>query len=261
MSEQKFHERHPYLFVAFLGMIVIIVALSVGTIVKKLGLPDYTLYGGTMMILATITVLILQKIKWWKTIGFRRFDKKYITLLIIPAIPMIGNLFGSYKSLELEFYIYYLLLTVMVGFVEEGIYRGLMLRTLLQRGVWKAVIITSLIFSLSHIMNALAGWDWQHVALQLCYAFAIGFGWAAFALRTGTIWPLMLIHFLTDFFSFIKTEDLIKSLQQSKPGLEEIIYSLTLSIVFIIYGIILTRSYIGLRGKGRIIGQIGTYAK
>jgi len=244
MNENSFHMRHPYLFVTILELVIIAVAIIVGTMTKRLGLPDYTLYGGTMLILSVITALTLQKMKWWETIGFRSFNDKYFLLLIVPAIPMIGNLFGSYRSLEVGFYFYYLLLTIMSGFVEEGMYRGLMLRVLLKKGVWKSVIITSLIFSLSHLMNALAGWNWQHVALQLCYAFAIGFGWAAFALRTGTVWPLMLIHFLNNFFSFIKSEDLIKSLQSSKPSLGGIIYTIVLSIIFIIYGIIVTRSYI-----------------
>jgi membrane protease YdiL (CAAX protease family) len=227
-----------------LELVIIVVAISVGAIVKKLGFPIYALYGGMLLILSTITAIILKKMKWWKVIGFRRLDKKSLYLLIIPVIPMIGNLFGSYRSLELGFYIYYLLLTIMSGFVEEGLYRGVMLRVLLQTGAWRAVIITSLIFSLSHIMNALAGWDWQHVVLQLIYSFAIGFGWAAFALKTGTIWPLMIIHFLNNFFSFIKTENLIKTLQTSKPTMEGIVYSMVISIVFIIYGIVVTRSYI-----------------
>ncbi len=243
MIRQEFHIRHPYLFVGILELVIIVVAISVGTIVKKLGFPIYALYGGMLLILSTITALILKKMKWWKAIGFKRLDKKSLYLLIIPVIPMIGNLFGSYRSLELGFYIYYLFLTIMSGFVEEGLYRGVMLRVLLQKGAWRAVSITSLIFSLSHIMNALAGWDWQHVVLQLIYSFAIGFGWAAFALKTGTIWPLMIIHFLNNLFSFIKTENLIKTLQTSKPTMEGIVYSVVLSIVFIIYGIIVTRSY------------------
>ncbi len=189
MSEQKFHEHHPYLFVAIFEIVIIAVAVIAGTITKKLGLPSYTLYGIMMFIMTVITALTLWKMKWWGKIGFRRFRSKHIYLLIIPAIPMIGNMLGSYKEIEFGFYIYYLLLNIMVGFVEEGVYRGLMLRALLQKGVWKAVIVTSLLFSVTHILNALVGWNWQYVLLQLGYSFALGFGFAAFALRTRAIWP------------------------------------------------------------------------
>lgn len=244
MDKQKIHQRNPYLFVVVLEVIVIFVLLVVGTITIKLKLPEYFLYGIVMVILTIITAVILWKYDWWRTIGFRRLNKKYIPLLIIPLIPMIGNLFGNYSSLHVGFYFYYLLLCAMSGFVEEGMYRGIMLRVLLKKGVWQAMIISTLLFSLSHFMNALAGWNWGHVILQLCYSFAIGFGWAAFALRTGTVWPLMLIHFLNNFFSFIKTENLIKSMQSSEPDLQGIIYSIILSVIFMIYGVIVTRAFI-----------------
>jgi len=244
MSEKAFHERRPYLFVIVLEMAVIATAGIVGTITRKLGLPDHALYSGTMLVLGAITSLTLWKMKWWKTIGFRRLDAKDISLLIIPVIPMIGNMIGNYAPMEPGSFIYYLWLTMMVGFVEEGIYRGLMLRALLQKGVLQAVIFTSLLFSLAHTMNALAGWNWQRVLLQLGYSFALGFGWAAFALRTGTIWPLMLVHFLCNFFGFIKAGDLIKQVQSSRPGKGAMIYDIILTVVFIGYGIVVTRAYI-----------------
>lgn len=244
MNKQKFPEKYPYLFVIILEIVFIIVSIIVGAITIRLKLPEYFMYGGIMAILAIITAFILWKLNWWKKIGFKSLEKKYIPLIIIPIIPLIGNLFGSYKSLQISFYIYYFFLNVMVGFVEEGIYRGLMLRALLEKGVWKAVIISTFLFSLSHLMNALAGWNWGHVLLQLCYSFAFGFGWSAFALRTGTIWPLMLIHFLNNFFGFIKTENVIKSLQSSQPDLTGIIYIIILSIIFMVYGVLVIKSFI-----------------
>ena len=244
MNKQKFPEKHPYLFVIILEIVFIIVSIIVGTITTRLKLPEYLMYGGILVILSIITALILWKLNWWKKIGFRGLKKKYIPLIIIPIIPMIGNLFGSYNSLQIGFYVYYFFLNVLVGFSEEGIYRGLMLQTLLKKGVWKAVIISSLLFSLTHLMNALVGWNWGYVSLQLCYSFAFGFGWSAFALSTGTIWPLMLIHFLNNFFSFIKAENIIKSLQSSQPDLTGIVYSIIISIIFMIYGIVVIKSYI-----------------
>ena len=244
MNTQKFHERNPYLYVLILEISIIAVLFIVGGIVLKLELPDYYMYGIVLALLAIITAIILWKLDWWRVIGFQRLSKKYTLLLIIPVIPLIGNLIGRYNTIQFGFYIYYFFLSVMVGFAEEGIYRGIILRVLLKRGIWKALILSSVLFSLSHIMNALAGWNLGHVLLQLTYSFALGFGWSAFALRTGTIWPLMIIHCLIDFSSFIKAENIFKSLQSSQPDLMEIIYSVGLSAVFIIYGIVVTKSMI-----------------
>jgi hypothetical protein len=106
MNNQKFHKRYPYLFVIILEVIIIAVALIAGTITFMMKLPEYTLYGITMVILAIITALILWKMNWWRTIGFQRLNKKYILLLIIPVIPLFGNLFGPYNSIQFGFYIY-----------------------------------------------------------------------------------------------------------------------------------------------------------
>ena len=243
MNEKSFHKQRPFLFVLSLQLIILVVAIIVGAVTKRLGLHVYVLYGTMLAVLSLITALTVWKMNWWKTIGFKRFPKKELYLLIVPAIPMIGNLFGSYKAIEPKLYFSCLLLTIMSGFFEEGMYRGLMLRALFQKGIWIAAVTTSVLFSLSHSMNVLAGWPWQHVALQIIYSFAIGFGWAAFAIRTGTIWPLMLIHFLNNFFSFIKTENLIKTLQSNEPSLMGVLYTVVISIVFILYGIVVLRSY------------------
>jgi hypothetical protein len=40
----------------------------------------------------------------------------------------------------------------------------------------------------------LTGSNPTYVSLQIGYAFAIGFAFAALVLRTRLIWPLMLVH-------------------------------------------------------------------
>ena len=41
------------------------------------------------------------------------------------------------------------ILFLMVGFVEEAIFRGLMLQALKARGLWQAAVVTALLFWLS----------------------------------------------------------------------------------------------------------------
>ena len=243
MKENIFHKTHPYTFVFVLQFTIFIVAILSGVVTKRFGLPIYMLYGIMMATLSLITAIILWKMNGWKDVGFRKLHKKHLYLLIVPALPLLGNTIGHYKAIDVELYVYYLFLNIMVGFVEEGMYRGLMLRALLQKGIWLAAFVPSTLFSLSHSMNLLAGWPWQYVMLQLIYSFAIGFGWAAFAIRTKTIWPLMLIHGFGNYLSFIKSEDLIKTLQSSEPGLEGMISTAFFTIVFMIYGIVVLRSH------------------
>ena len=96
-----------------------------------------------------------------------------------------------------------LLIALLIGFAEETIYRGLMLNALKARGPWTAAIVTSVLFGLSHSLNLLSGKSGAEILIQVAYALAIGFGFAAVVLRTGLLWPLILVHALIDFTSFL----------------------------------------------------------
>ena len=75
------------------------------------------------------------------------------------------------------------------------------------RGTWTAVIVTSLLFGLSHSLNVLSGKNLADVLVQILYALAIGFAFAALVLKKGIIWPLVLVHFMIDFKAMIGRTD------------------------------------------------------
>lgn len=54
-----------------------------------------------------------------------------------------------------------------------------------------------------HLLNLLFGADLGATLLQTAYATAMGFGFAAVTLRTGVLWPLIVIHALIDFAGFV----------------------------------------------------------
>ena len=91
-----------------------------------------------------------------------------------------------------------LLLALMVGFVAESVFRGLMLTALRERGVWRAIIVTSVLFGLTHLANVLAGATVLETISQVAYTIAFGVAFAALVLRTGIIGPLVLAHAAID---------------------------------------------------------------
>jgi membrane protease YdiL (CAAX protease family) len=118
-----------------------------------------------------------------------------------------------------------------VGFVEEVMFRGLMLNALKVRGLWKAAIITALLFGLTHALNVLAGKSLVEDVAQIYYAVGIGFAFAALVLHTGILWPLVLAHWLIDFINFIQ-----------KPGFTypapwNVLIPVGLAVVFTAYGV------------------------
>ena len=84
------------------------------------------------------------------------------------------------------------------GVFEEGLWRGVMLGLLRPRGVWLAVVLSSVLFGLGHLTNAALRGFSVLILLQAFGAAVQGVGLAALRLRTGTIWPLIVIHALHD---------------------------------------------------------------
>jgi membrane protease YdiL (CAAX protease family) len=93
----------------------------------------------------------------------------------------------------------------LIGFVEEVYFRGIMLQALKRKGLWTATIITALLFGAAHSTNILGGTSPIYTLLQVGYAVPIGLSFAALALTTKLIWPLVLGHGLINFGAYLNT--------------------------------------------------------
>lgn len=99
--------------------------------------------------------------------------------------------------------IWVLINTLFVGFSEELMFRGVMLRSFRRRfSIWPAVIITSLAFGAVHSLNIFTTGEVAQSLIQSCAAALSGLIFIALRLRTGSIWPPMLLHGLWDFATF-----------------------------------------------------------
>jgi uncharacterized protein len=232
MKQPVFAERHPYWFVVILEVVVIFVYLLAGTVAHFMNLSNLGLYGIANLGLTLISALLLTVMGWWKVVGFRSSEKPGDLLyFIVPFVPIVINLIPGVEVTSLGFLVEILAITLMVGFVEEAIFRGLMLNALRAHGLWKAAIVTSLLFGLTHAMNVLAGKSVAEDAAQIFYAVAIGFAFAALVLKKGILWPLVLAHFLIDFANFIQRPGF------SYPPFWEMLIVLSISVLFTAYGI------------------------
>lgn len=85
---------------------------------------------------------------------------------------------------------------LFVGFLEEVIFRGLLFRAICKKNVVEGFIITSLTFGTGHIVNLVnnSGQDITETLLQIAYACAIGFAFAAAAYFSGSIIPCITTH-------------------------------------------------------------------
>lgn len=242
-ADASFSERRPYAYVALLELTVILVLGTTGIIVKALELPDLFLYGMGLGALSLVGLISVAVDGGWRAIGFTRLRKYH--LLWLPLIPAFVHLYnhlgGGFPDLALSYVAAILLITLLSGFMEELFYRGLMLRALAPRGPWVAALVPSILFGMTHLMNSAAGWSLGPVLWQLGYSFAVGFGYAAFVIRTGCLWPMMIVHFLVNFSGLFDSTEIVQTSSVSlTAGLTNTIYILS----FLIYGIVLIRQHI-----------------
>ncbi len=97
------------------------------------------------------------------------------------------------------------------GFGEEAAFRGLGVANYLRRnptekGIVKILWLSSIVFGLVHVGNALAGAFLLISMGQAAYAAGIGMVLGAVYLRTGNLWPSILGHMSMDFLELIRSD-------------------------------------------------------
>lgn len=86
---------------------------------------------------------------------------------------------------------------ISVGFLEEAIFRGLLLDAVAKRsGVNRAVVISGVTFGVGHIVNLAQGYSLSDQLFQILAAVGIGILLALLAIRTGNLVPGILFHIL-----------------------------------------------------------------
>jgi len=100
-------------------------------------------------------------------------------------------------------------MSIMAGFAEETIFRGLPGSYLMrqwkndQKRIFKTVVITSILFGLAHATNLFKGATVGYTIFQVIGAAAIGIFFCALFIRSGLLWPGIFLHVLNDVIAFI----------------------------------------------------------
>jgi hypothetical protein len=158
--------------------------------------PDFVaLCAATLVTVAALTVL-----GWWRVSGFNRPAAwRDLRLLALPAVVIIVLPFvGGVKGADLGLAAFWTVAYALVGLREEGLHRGLILHILRPSGAVRAVVLGGLLFGAAHIANLLVRSSPAVVFSQMIGAACFGIAFGALRLRTNTIWPLVVLHMLSD---------------------------------------------------------------
>jgi membrane protease YdiL (CAAX protease family) len=134
------------------------------------------------------------------------FKKNLVTGLLI-LFPLAGWLASVYASQGLESKRTFVLLvtTLLVGFFEELLTRGILLGAFRRSGMaaTKAVFLSAGIFSTLHLVNLLTGLGVE-VVFQLLNTFLLGTILGYIYLKTENIAYVMIIHGIWDFVNLAR---------------------------------------------------------
>lgn len=119
---------------------------------------------------------------------------KLLWYLPLVLIVSCNFWFGLEMRLSVAETVLYTASMLLVGFLEELIFRGFLFKAMARDGLRSAVIVSSLTFGAGHIVNLLNGAEPLPTICQIVYAAAAGFAFVALFLRTGSILSCIITH-------------------------------------------------------------------
>ncbi len=168
---------------------------------------------GGMACLLFLRIYISQKILSFRT-TLRAFfiflPCMAVAVNNFPFIPFfLGEAYINSKPIKI---IIYALVCLSVGFFEEMAFRGCIFTVVLERtkknvfGVFLAIVVSSAIFGIVHLVNVMAGGSVGAVILQVGYSFLIGGMCSVVLVRTSNIWYCVILHSVYNFAGGIVPE-------------------------------------------------------
>jgi membrane protease YdiL (CAAX protease family) len=203
-SIRRLIARHPYISILVPVIIFLFADYPIGLILRLVHTPFLPAHLVSESFLVGVVAILIALPRWWSETGFTHSLDRRTPLICLGAIILLGlRLLLSLPPLiaakvPLSLAVLAVVISLMVGFVEEGVFRGLIIRILLPKGILLAALLSSVIFAALHLLNLLSGLPLAYVVGQMIIAFGLGLLFSAIRLRTGSIWPTLLLHGIFD---------------------------------------------------------------
>lgn len=194
--------------------IFIAVLIASGVEYDELADSAVNMRDGAVVPIAVMSVLVALAITvlgWWRPVVRDRLGAPRVWRWI-PIVWVVGIVvsldYSRLGKLDTDFILWAAAACVLVGFAEEGAYRGLALVAFRsgypELRVW---LFSTLLFMYLHAFNFVAGQDLGPTIGQLVFTFVLGSVLYAIRRTTGTLIIPMILHGAFDFTSFTGTSD------------------------------------------------------
>ncbi len=172
---------------------------------QETSLDDLVQQGIGWQFVAAIAILLIAiAIFRWKDIGFVE-PHSLLRVMWFPSLYLVafaaGIVWLGLPPLMTTLLVF--VNTMMVGFSEEVMFRGVLLRASVERmSIWPAILLNMALFGGVHAFNGFITGNFDAAILQSIAAGMSGLVFIAILLRTGSIWPAIIYHGLWDFALF-----------------------------------------------------------
>ncbi|MHA6534220.1 CPBP family intramembrane glutamic endopeptidase [Paenibacillus sp. BAC0078] len=229
---------HPVLFSIMLGVVLTLLVSVASAAASIMELDDTGVrfsQACAFFVMAVIVIIYMTRNgRSLASFGFKKINAAkaqqalyYIPLLIIALLqPAMSGINFDLSGIEVASI---LLLTVLVGFTEETIFRGIIRERLRFKGPVFYIVFSSVFFGILHMANALNGTELIHILLQVVNALLLGCILALLIETADNIIPLVAFHFIYDALAMVSNENLD----------QEILVVSLLNILYLLYGIYL----------------------
>ncbi|MDO4837731.1 MAG: type II CAAX endopeptidase family protein [Clostridia bacterium] len=216
----KFRKSHPIWFSVVAAILFMVFGMLLGYLVVTV-IPalkndgnEFALTFAVELLTALLMVLLLRL--HHRTELVTRRGSSFKNCFFVCLVPLLFNIVSFVAQIAqavqdhtplnpASTILFYVLAMVAVGIAEEFMARAVISETLLEHfgtdslgSVWKAAVVSGLIFGLLHLTNLMSVNSVKGVLIQALSAFAGGLMYAAVYYRTGNIWAPALLHALND---------------------------------------------------------------
>ncbi|MEZ2126962.1 MULTISPECIES: lysostaphin resistance A-like protein [unclassified Sinorhizobium] len=156
---------------------------------------------------AAAFLLIVLAVFRWNDVGFKSANAlKSIRLMWLPLV-YVSLFVAMILAMGLppaSAVIYILINTIFVGISEELMFRGILFSGLRSRlALWPSIWLCSAVFGLIHVLNVVQTGHVILAVLQAIAAFMTGMMFMALRIRTGSLYPVILLHTTWDCLSLL----------------------------------------------------------
>ncbi len=198
---RRLYEKKEILFAV---LWIVAYCVIIGTIKGNFGVDSIYMLSGLLVFAAGITafVKVNHLEEKYGLAGWPKNMKKYLFFLPVWILAT-GNIWDgfapSYQGVSLAFAV---LSMILVGYVEEMIFRGFLFKAMLSKDkAIVAIVVSAITFGVGHIVNLFIGQASFETLVQIVFAVSWGFILTMVCYRSGSIFPCIIAHSAIDALS------------------------------------------------------------